>query len=159
MAVTREQVWQALFNLLSSDPGVGQQVSTFTRRYMLPRNVDDNVAFIQAGGKYPVLIVKEDDEDTKQSIGTPANREWVGWIVVYTKNADHTITGDTIINPIVDAIEAALAPKGQDAMFGRQTLGNLVYRCWIEGTSVKYSGDEDPEGRGGCALPIKIKVP
>jgi len=44
------------------------------------------------------------------------------------------ITPISILNPLLGAIDAALAPGKVD---GKQTLGGLVSHCWIEGKVMK----------------------
>ena len=52
---------------------------------------------------------------------------------------DQSIAPITILNALVDAGEAAIAPNP----LGKQTLGGLVSHCWIEGNIMKNPGDID----------------
>lgn len=63
--------------------------------------------------------------------------------------------GSSVLNPMLDAIEAALAPTGPS---GYQTLGGLIIDCRIEGEIIKVLGDEDPSGVCGAVIPIMILV-
>jgi hypothetical protein len=61
------------------------------------------------------------------------------------------------LNNLVDAIDACLVPVDRDAALGRQTLGNRVEHCWIEGDVLYYSGDLTSQSI--ALVPIRILVP
>ena len=78
-------------------------------------------------------------------------------IIFMSASADLTVAPVQDIDNLLDAIDAALAPStGMDKVTGRQTLGNLVYNCRIEGEVVKASGDLD--GISLLVVPINITV-
>jgi hypothetical protein len=155
---TREQVFTALEALLTTVPGI----NTVTRRMTMPSEfstADDT--------RLPILMIWEQNEKTEQrGRGTPATRTWEAFLVVYFRNPDiggpnvdaSTLTpGATIINPILEGIEAALEPPPVSP--NTQTLGGLVSHCWIEGITTVALGDVDTQGFGGCVVPVKILVP
>jgi len=76
--------------------------------------------------------------------------------VVYIDGSNATI-GSTQISGILDAMNAALLPRGQDLISGRNTLGGLAYSCRIDGTMRTHPGDID--GDGLIWGPIKIVLP
>ncbi|MDE2467770.1 MAG: hypothetical protein KGL35_03270 [Bradyrhizobium sp.] len=142
---TREAVFSALFTKM-------QAISLFataSRRMTLPQQIQP--------GNLPAIMIWEQPEHTKITTGQPAIREWEAWIVVVFKNTDKSIPGATILNPMIDAVEAALAPD--DIGRNVNTLGGLVWYCRIDGTTTKETGDTDAAGLGGAVITIKIKVP
>jgi hypothetical protein len=62
-----------------------------------------------------------------------------------------------VLNPLLDAVEAALYPD--NIVDQTLRLGNLVYRAWIEGETVKIIGDVNPDGQCFAAVPVKLLVP
>lgn len=147
---TREAVFTALAALLTAVPGIG----TVSRRMTMPGLIPADELAPGAA----TLMIWEQHEDTKQrGRGTPSTRTWEAFLVVYFKNPDVTVPGATIINPILDGIEAALEPLPSPA--NTQTLGGLVSHCWIEGVTFVALGDVDTQGFGGCVVPVKILVP
>jgi hypothetical protein len=70
---------------------------------------------------------------------------------------DGTTPGATVINTLIEAIEAALAPDNPGT--GCLTLGGLVEWCRIEGRILKVPGDINPDGQCFAEIPIKILVP
>ena len=62
------------------------------------------------------------------------------------------------MNTMLDAIDAAVAPSGADALAGnRQTLGGLVSHCYPLGPVFVDTGDLD--GKAVAAIPFQILVP
>lgn len=142
---TRETVFQALFARLQAIPGV----LTTSRRMTLPGQV--------AIGDMPRLMLWEQPEIARNQTSLPDKRVWEAWAVIVFSNDDSSIAGATIINPMLEAIEAAL---GVDD-FARNvcSLGGLVHYARIEGTVIKETGDTDTTGLGGAVVPIKIMPP
>lgn len=142
---TREQVMQALFARMQTVPGMAK----YSRRMKLPHQVHP--------GDQPCLMQWEQPEIARNQTGLPDKRVWEAWIVLVFTNDDDDVPGATIINPMLEAIEAAM--KVDD--FGRNvcSLGGLVHYARIEGTIVKEVGDTDPSGLGGAVVPIKIMPP
>lgn len=149
-AVTRQQVTDALFALLEDNI---DGIETYSQRFTMPQAVGPQ--------DLPRLMLMWRPEDIQNpGLATPAKRDWEFWIVVVFQNPDKTVAGDTIINPILDAIELALAPSGQGfGAFGSQTLGGLVYSCKIEGPIHRESGDTDSNGLGGAVVPVHVMIP
>jgi len=153
-ATTREQIYQALFTLLQATA----LFSTTTRRWISWQDdpQQETVAL-------PLLVQYEMWEryDYKGERGLPPIRELELRVLVYGKIPvgqtlgvkDSTTPGAQVLNPLIDAVEAAILPSGYD---GVQTLGNLVIDCRIEGQITKALGDEDPSGICGAIIPIKI---
>jgi len=69
----------------------------------------------------------------------------------------HGSNGSSALNEILDAIDAALEPKGGDILLGRQTLNGAAYDCRIDGTVFKDPGDLD--GDGMAIIPVIVTLP
>ena len=152
---TREQVFSALQTLLSDVPGI----NFVSRRMMLPNDFTSSTGTVDT--QLPCLLIWEQNEETRhtgpnQGLGIPPKRTWEAWLVVYFKNTSATVPGATIINPILDAIETALAPN---VVTNTQTLGGLVSHTWIEGPTTVALGDVDTEGFGGAVVPVRMLIP
>lgn len=150
MNTTREQVMGSLFTLLQNNV-VG--VKTFSRRIVLPSEI----------GSVPLPCLslyrlRETFSPTPNAL--PNKRNWNVWLILVIQNKDKKVAGDTILNPILDSIENALAPSGPGgALFNTQNLGGLVQYTIIEGDVHLEPGDTDANGIGGAVIPLKILVP
>jgi hypothetical protein len=156
---TREQVFSALFSLLNQNIA---GVKTYSRRFAQPSTVRQTI------GTPPVLMLLEMPEQTLQKgPNQPSQKVWNALIVVVFFNASQpnpqdpglATPGATIINPILDSIDAALFPSPAAGVQFTQTLGGLVQGIWIDGETHKETGDTDPQGMGGAVVPLKIIVP
>jgi hypothetical protein len=151
---TREQVFAALFTQLKTAPGI----NTYSRR------MSDYSAI--PPGLLPCLILWEQPEETRYAgrQGLPVNT-WEAVILIVFQNESKPHNGDpttavpgaTIVNPLVDAVRAALAPD--DISTNNYTVGGLVEWCRVEGKTVIETGDTDADGYGGAVIPLKILVP
>lgn len=143
--VTREQILEALFSLVSlSSPAF----ITKSRRLRLWGDVDpaDRPALFQferAGDLYEGAIR-----------GTPPKRTYQVEIFIYT-DARGVDVPASILNPLIDAIDIALMPDNK--LTGKQTLGGLVEHVYIDGRIIKEPGDLDNDGL--ALIPVKILVP
>jgi hypothetical protein len=140
----REEIYAAVFALVSAVPNL----ATSSRRAKPLQEITDDLMpalfQIQAGEAY-----------IQGKPGVPPRRILAVDLEIYVSNSSdpYGIPG-TILNPILDAIEAALTP---DPATGRQTLGNLVYRCWIEGRIEVFEGLL--EGKMVAMIPLQIEIP
>lgn len=78
-------------------------------------------------------------------------------LFIYLNAKESSVVGSVLVNEVLDALDAALLPKGADEVRGRNTLGGLVYYCRIEGKVLKDPGDLD--GDALLVVPIKILLP
>ena len=140
--INRETIYAALFAKVSTAAGF----VTVSRR---PTVWDD-----VPQGQQPALFQCQKRE-------TPANTPGLDqvWtlsvdIAIYAHTqGDKTIMPSTILNGLVDAVAAALAPE---PVSNKQTLGGLVQHAWIDGAIVT---DEGVLGDQGIALiPVSIKA-
>ena len=159
--VTREQVGTALLNLLLTASFItvnsqGQAINFVTsgRRLRFWDQVN--------GSAMPALFLTELKENhVRQELQTPAVRTIMYHAFIYINDGANTsplVTPITTLNNILDAIDpitgGVLKPQ---VMSGKQTLGGLVFDCYIEGEPEKVPGDLD--GQGLMTIPIKVILP
>ncbi|AIV86366.1 hypothetical protein X986_3951 [Burkholderia pseudomallei] len=138
--MTREPIYAALFAKLSTIPGL----VTTSRRL---RHWADVQAVEQ-----PALFQVQKREHQQPRKGLPAKVSLQCEIYLYVNTGnDMDVTPATTLNPLMDAIEAALAP---DPLTGFQTLGGTVSHCWIEGEIVTDEGMLGPQGV--VIIPVNI---
>ena len=90
--------------------------------------------------------------------GVPPVRELSFLAVIYTDvGTDAKAVPADIIDDLLDAIDAALAPGVPDQMNNgaRQTLGGLVYDCRIDGEATECAPG-DQVGKGETVVPIVV---
>jgi hypothetical protein len=134
MLASREQIYQALFDKISS-------ITDFVvaeRRLVKPESVtaEDMPALF-------MIQANETSEAQKQLHGTPIKREMTVHVEMYVRSPDPVIDKDTgistltypcsIMNPLVDKLDNILLPIPGNP---RQTLGGLVE--WVYVGEVKY---------------------
>ena len=143
---TREQVFSAVFNLVNGLPGF----ALTTRRYTRPSAVE--------AINCPCLMTWEQPEKTEGSELGLRKRWWEVWLIIVYYNNDPYTPGATILNPLIDVVEAAFAPD--NPVHQTQTLGGLVQAVYIDGPTVKAVSDVDIDhGQGGAVIPVRILVP
>ncbi len=139
--MNREQIHVALFALLSGAAGF-VTISRKLKHWADVSAVEQPALFQAHRGEVGTNTVR----------GAPT--QWqIGFdIYVYANtSADPSASPSTLMNPLLDAIQAALAPS---AVSGVQTLGGLVHRCWISG---RIESDEGTLGdQGVLIIPIDI---
>ena len=141
--IQREPIYRALASLLEAVPGI----KNFSRKLLHWSDVPaiEQPALFMACSNQSVVI---------SGRGMPAKHHLPVKLYLYACTAeDAKISPSEILNPLLDAIEAALAPIGEET----QTLGGLVSHCWIEGS---IETDEGVLGTQAMAIvPIDILVP
>jgi hypothetical protein len=142
----REPIYEALFALLANAAGF----ATASRRL---RHWSDVAAMEQ-----PALFLAQKSETAEQQRGLPTKWSCDVDLYLYCHAPDEVTAPSTVLNPLLDAVEAALAPLGgADIAANTQTLGGLAYRAWING---KIETDEGTLGGQSVAIvPIRITVP
>ena len=139
--MTREPIMAALALKLASISGV-VTFSRILRHYNELRPADQ-----------PAVFLAPRTQMAFRKRGFPAVWTIDVSVYVYVKRTGNDIVPDTILNPLLDAIEAALAPAVSAEV---QTLGGLVDHCWIEGA---IETDEGVLGDQAIAIvPIRILV-
>jgi hypothetical protein len=78
-------------------------------------------------------------------------------LFAYLDAKDPGAVGSALLNGVMDALDAALAPQGADVPRGRNTLGGTAYLCRIDVKPLKDPGDLD--GDALLIVPIRIVLP
>lgn len=146
-APTREQVSVAFFNLIA---GAADFTAT-SRRFVHWDQVNET--------QMPFLtMLKTGEQRGRQSEGLPTLTINAHVFVYLSAGMDPRDVPDTAMNAVLDAIDAAVAPSGADALAGnKQTLGGLVAHCYLLGSVFIDTGDVD--GKAVAAMPFQILVP
>jgi hypothetical protein len=137
----REAIMQALFALVSGSASF----VTASRRLQLWDS-------LQAGDKPAIFQYERGCEYKGAERHLPPTVTITVELYIYTApGTDSGVIPSSLLNPLIDAVDAALAPS---KVTGKQTLGGLVSHCWIDGKVMQDPGDLD--GDGIAVIPIKI---
>jgi hypothetical protein len=137
----REPIYAALFTLVA---GAASFV-TISRRL---RHWSDIGAAEQ-----PALFMIQKSENAEERRPLPVKWRASVDLYLYAQAPDELTSPATVLNPLLDAVEAALAP---DPVGHVQTLGGLVSHCWIAG---RIQTDEGVLGGQAVAIvPVEILV-
>ncbi len=137
----REPIYEALFALVSGSASF----ATASRRL---RHWSDVGAAEQ-----PALFMAQKSETAEERAPLPVKWRAMVDFYVYAQAPDELTAPAIALNPLIDAIEAALAPPASSNV---QTLGGLVSHAWIAG---KIETDEGVLGGQAVAIvPIEILV-
>ncbi len=102
----------------------------------------------------PALFMVQKSETAQRVKGLPPKWTFSVELFIYVHAPDDLSPPASSLNPLIDAIEAALAPT---VPADNQTLGGLVDHAWIAG---KIETDEGALGGQGVAIiPLNIIVP
>lgn len=93
------------------------------------------------------------ESPTYRAENVPAYNKLSVRLFVYLDASDENTIGDTDISIILDSIDAALSPGPGEQ---RQTLGNLVSHCRVDGEILRDPGDID--GDGMIIIPISVAL-
>ncbi len=139
--MTREAIYQALFAELAAIPGL----SLASRKLKHWNDVPQP--------NQPALFLVQKGEETQRASSLPPRRTLMAEVYLYARSEDPAVPPASLLNPLLDAVEAALLPDAS----GNQTLGGLVQHAWIEG---KTETDEGVLGEQAVAIvPVTILVP
>ncbi len=142
MELSRETIYNALFDYLKSNDALMSQVKTFTRKLTIFTDIaaeDQPAIYLEMTGESRSIVRGQPPRITLES------NLWVNVV------KDGEVAAQ-ILNPILDAIETALLPTTDDT----QTLSNKVHHCWIEGTTQIFEGNLGDEAL--AIIPIRILV-
>lgn len=153
---TREEVFTALFGLLT-----GVQWNIGTELAPVMEGFKESSREIKlfsdvSSAQQPWIGQAEHSDGSTQKSNLPYKRTWEAtWIIYHQAPSPRAVRN----NLIIDALEAALAPKPNDEGFldERNTLSGLVWHCFIDGAIFKDPGDLD--GQALITVPIKLLVP
>lgn len=156
----RETIFNALFaltekarwNIGTALAPVYQSFATRTRRIALFSDVPDK--------QQPWLGQSEHSESINQVSRMPYKVTLQAqWVVYHVMGKQPGTVPTTRNNQILDALQEAIAPAKTDPGYldQRNTLGGLVYHCYIDGDIFKDPGDIDNQAM--LIVPIKLLVP
>ncbi|HZL59438.1 MAG TPA: hypothetical protein VFC38_07030 [Stellaceae bacterium] len=139
--MNREPIYAALFDLLSN----AAPFVTASRRLRHWSDVGP--------AEQPALFVVQKSETAERRNGLPPKWRALVDVYVYAHAPDEAAAPSIVLNPLLDAVEAALAPKDSGAV---QTLGGLVSHATIVG---RIETDEGVLGGQSVAIvPVEILV-
>jgi hypothetical protein len=143
--MTREDIYAALFAIVQT-AATAAGAKTCSRKL---RHWDDVKASEQ-----PAIFQVQRTESSNQKLKVPAIWTLNIDLYVYVNTSDDPRAApSTLLNPIIDALEAVMPPDEEKAG-GPQTLGGLVSHCWIAGTietSEGVLGDQEV-----AIIPVEI---
>lgn len=149
----REPIYAAIFQYLAGLTAGGAPLfATATRQLTTWEDVPPE--------SQPALLMQQEQEASQYVRGLPTT--WTGRVRVYiyvcTQSAlDPSVVPAQLLNPLLDAVEAALAPdKFPQDSDGVDTLGGLVSHMAIEGTIEIFQGDLGSEAV--AVVPISFLV-
>ncbi len=146
MSATRESAIAALQTALTPAAAFGK----VTRRLLSEEQM------CAVGSPGLALVVHHEDYH-RPALNQPPRRTLTVLAVVYVMAAaaDPNAVPDSLLNPILDGFDAALAPD--NPITGLCTLGGLVYGAAIRGQVERAPGDKT--GRGVAIVPIDLVLP
>ena len=146
-AISREQISVAFFNLIKG----AVSFTATSRRFVHWDQVNET--------QMPFLtMLKTGEQRGRQAEGLPTLTINAHVFLYLSAGMDPEDVPDTAMNALLDAIDAAVAPSGADALNGnKQTLGGLVSHCYPFGPVFVDAGDID--GKAVAAIPFQILVP
>lgn len=136
---TREAVYAALFAKLQTVPGL----KVCSRRLQNCQDMQPE--------DLPAAFQMQGNQSLKFSGANPANNTWKADWLLYAHTSDLSIAPSTVLNGMVEASTAALAPP---PAFDKQTLGGLVEYAAIDGDIQIFEGVLGD--RAIAILPISI---
>lgn len=157
---TREQAFTALWALTADVTWVPDPAFPLVTRTFVTRNRRSKLFDDVAAQQQPAIFQWEHGETIAQKTGMPYRRMWYAKWLVYQKTAsDDNVAGGIENNLILDALQAAIAPKKTDPGYTdtRNTLGGLVWHCFFEGEIFKDPGDIDAQAM--MVVPVTMLVP
>lgn len=142
---TREQIRLALYNLIKNLPGL-VTVSDILQHWEDTPAQAQPALFLAQGNSVAAVDL------AKIGLGIKWGAEFAVYIYARTDaQGAHATSPASILNPFVDALEAAMAPVFPN---DRQTLGGLVHHACISG---KVETDEGLLGAQAVAIiPIEV---
>lgn len=162
---SRESVFSALFALSArvtwSNASPDHQI--YTDRQFVTRSRRIKLFDAVAPALQPACYQIEHNENIAQTTNLPYKQIWeASWVIYQATGKDPKAVPTIENNLIIDAVFEALRPRPTagvpwNPQDPKNTLGGLVYHCWIDGDLFKDPGDIDNQGM--IVVPFKILVP
>lgn len=151
--MSREAIHQALFNLVSSVTWTATDAQLATEFALSSRKLK-HWSDVSPSTQPALFQSHKNEMVMRGGKGMPEKRTMSFDLYIYVNTSSTEYSPSAVMNPIIDAIDAALEPTGASDV---QTLGGLVSHCWISGT---IETDEGALGDQGVAIiPIEIITP
>jgi hypothetical protein len=145
--IARETIYAALFALVSGSSAF----ATSSRKLVHWSDVGPE--------EHPAIFQRQLDEERIQQRGLPPKIKLHVELYVYAhtlaQQLDPYVVPSQALNPLLDAIDAALAPD--EPINNVLTLGGIVSHCWIEGKTENFEGVIGDQAV--AIIPISILVP
>lgn len=127
--MSREPLFVALFNLITTlkTNGVVKDTSRKLKHWNDVPGEDQPIIFMAQG----------DQEPTVKSWDLPYGWSLKVKLYIYVHVADEITAPASVLNVVLDALEAVLKPIGPS---GKLTLGGLCEACFIDGTVETFEG-------------------
>lgn len=156
--MNRENIYAALFARISAATWPAIPISGATTWASASRKMQGWAEV--PPGNMPALFQTQVSERVKRDPGKPP--VWTLMVelrvyVAHLANTDQSVIPTQQLNPILDAIQAAMEPTFVDGDPQRCTLGKLVYDCKIVGEVKDFEGDLGD--LGVLVIPVEIIVP
>lgn len=153
--MSREAIYSALFALVSDGEGQPGKITGADGETLL--FTSRRVKLFDDVPSQPALCQAEHGETYAQATNMPYKRTFsASWLLYHDVGKDPNAVPSTTTNNLLDAIDAAITPYPSNPGF-RQTLGGLVYHCFISGKVFRESGDLD--GQALMVIPITLLIP
>jgi hypothetical protein len=124
--ITREQIYGALFTLAQQATGIVNS----SRKWK-------SFADVPPEQQPALFLVEQKERAMPESPGQPTKWGLAAEIVIYAWAAGDDIGTGEVLNPVLDKLQAALAP----VRYGEKvTLGGLVQHVYIDGVIEKDGG-------------------
>ncbi|MDP9267260.1 MAG: hypothetical protein M3P27_02910 [Acidobacteriota bacterium] len=152
MSINREEIWAALLARLKT--ALANKFKIISRRHVMPPDL--------APAQQPALFLCQTGELRSQlPERTDGTLKLEGVLIVYLTDTNaNPVPGRegklavTELNDLLATIEDAIAPDVEGEL---QTLGDLCYRCWIEGNTEMEAGIIGQQLV--AVVPINIVIP
>lgn len=144
MTASREAITQALLAKITASGAF----TTVARRM----RGEESIPVTQT----PALFLRNSSETAVGAVPTLTKTTLHLMALIYTNiNASETIIPDSVLNPLLDSLQATF--KADDPS-GRFTLGGLVYSVKARIGETK-KGQDDVTGQSVAIIPIEVLIP
>lgn len=144
--MNRETIYNALF-------AKGKAAAGFNQNGRRLRHIEDLQPV-----EFPAFYQVQKDEGWKQPVGNlpPIGELMVEWWV-YVYSGDPSVSHDSLLNPLIDALSVSVCLPPAFNAAGLQTLGGLVESVRLDGR-IDYAGGA-LDDRGFARIPLVIRLP
>lgn len=169
MTSRRDTIMDALLAYLKAQ--CGTTFLHYSRRFITWEQMLQNITAGKATIRQPALLLFDGvglgggtDKFEDRGRGVPPVVTLSKTIVIYatlpgggsSAGPAGLVPGGEVFNPLIESIESAMA-RPDSASRNCLTLGDLVFDCKLDGTSMMMTGEIDEvAGQGMLTMPVKI---